>query len=74
MQLDTAQQKLQIQLADNESSIIRLREQIETESRGKEDSVRPAGVYKDFVSLKSLPERLLPSLARHCLCRDQCCL
>ena len=44
MQLDTAQQKLQTQLQDNETSIVRLNEQIEAESRGKEDSVRPAAV------------------------------
>ena len=65
MQLDTAQQKLQTQLQDNETSIIRLKEQIEAESRGKEDSVGPAAVYKDCVCLKSQPS-VLPSLARHC--------
>ena len=44
MQLDTAQQKLQTQLQDNETSIVKLKEQKEAESRGKEDSVRPAAV------------------------------
>ena len=52
MQLDTAQQKLQTQLQGNETSITRLKGQIEAESRGKEDSVRPAAVYKDCVSQK----------------------
>ena len=66
MQLDTAQQKLQTQLEDNEISIIRLKEQMKAESKGKEDSVRPAAVYRDCISL-SFTERLLPSLARHCV-------
>eukprot|EP00891_Asterochloris_glomerata_P007807 jgi/Astpho2/7807/fgenesh1_pg.00117_%23_23_t len=38
VKLETAQQKLQTQLQDNETSIIRLKEQIEAEGRGKEDS------------------------------------
>lgn len=67
VQLETAQQKLQTQLQDNETSIIRLKEQIEAEGRGKEDSVRQAAVYKNCVSPKSPVERLPPSLARLCV-------